>query len=276
MPVSLAAQAADDFLSGTSGQVTGIRGTSRAAALDLVHDGLRLARGEPWQIPRAARRSPRRRVLVLGIARTDVPNLLEPARQELVRSRHAVTFASSPAGERGKFQNLNALLATYPPHGHDWLVVIDDDVVLPPGFLDAFIFLAESFGLHLAQPAHRRRSHAAWAVTRRRAGTVARETAFVEIGPVFAFHASTFPVLLPFPELRVGWGLDAHWSALARGRGWRLGVIDATAIRHSSRQIASAYDRHDAIEEAREFLRGRAYTKAPQAQQTLLSHRWWR
>ncbi|MGI8428687.1 MAG: hypothetical protein ACR2OB_05150 [Solirubrobacteraceae bacterium] len=276
MPTAPADQPDDDFLSGTSGQVTGIRATTLASWLDLLHDALALARGDPCRLPRAARPPPPRQVLALAIERTDVPNLLEPARQELLRSRHAVTFARAPAGPRGKFQNLNTLLAADPPRGHDWLVVVDDDVVLPPGFLDSFIFLAEHFGLHLAQPAHRRRSHAAWAVTRRRAGTVARETAFVEIGPVFAFHSSTFGVLLPFPELRAGWGLDAHWSALARERGWRLGVIDATAVRHSSRQIASGYDRHDAIAEAREFLRGRAYTRAPQAQQTLVSHRSWR
>ena len=33
--------------------------------------------------------------------------------------------------------------------------MVDDDVVLPRGFLDRFLFLAERFGLQLAQPAHR-------------------------------------------------------------------------------------------------------------------------
>ena len=65
----------------------------------------------------------------------------------------------------------------------------------------------------LAQPAHRLSSHAAWPVTRRRPASVARETAFVEIGPVTAFHRDTFAALLPFPDLKMGWGLDAYWSA---------------------------------------------------------------
>ncbi len=271
---NLRAGAGDDFLSGTSGQVTGVRATSRAIGVDLLHDAATLARGDRWRLSRSARRSPpRRRVLALGIERTDVPNLLAGARAELRRSRHDVRFASAPAGARGKFENLNALLATNPLQGEDWLVVVDDDVSLPAGFLDAFIFLAERFELRLAQPAHRRHSHAAWPITRRRALSVVRETAFVEIGPVFALHAATFAQLVPFPALRVGWGLDAHWSAVALRQGWKLGVVDATPIRHASRLIAASYDRHEAIEEARRFLAGRPYTKASDAQRTLHTHR---
>ena len=105
---------------------------------------------------------------------------------------------------------------------HDWLLLIDDDVLLPRGFLDRFLFLAERFSLDLAQPAHRLSSHAAWPLTRRRPFSVVRETPFVEIGPVTAFSRRTFSTLLPFPELRMGWGLDAHWAALARERALAL------------------------------------------------------
>jgi hypothetical protein len=270
------AAATDDFLSGTSGQVFGLRPTGRAIAADAFCDAVMLARLQPWRLRRAARASPRRRVLALGIERTDMPNLLAAARRELERSHHDVRFVSTAAGDRGKFENLNRLLEANPAGGHDWLVVVDDDVELPTEFLDAFIFLAERFGLAMAQPAHRRRSHAAFTVTRRRATSVARETAFVEIGPVFAFQAVTFDVLLPFPALRIGWGLDAHWSAVAQRQGWRIGVIDATPVRHGLRRIASAYDPQRAIVEAREFLAGRPYTRASDANRTLTAHRSWR
>jgi hypothetical protein len=268
--------ASDDFLSGTSGQVWGKRSTSRALVTDALLDASALARLEPWRLPLAARAAPRRRVLALGIERSDMPNLLSHARSELLRSHHDVDFAGTVAGSRGKFENLNALLAGRPAAGHDWLVVIDDDVVLPAGFLDAFIFLAERFDLTIAQPAHRRRSHAAWAVTRRQFRSVVRETAFVEIGPVFAFQARAFDTLLPFPPLRVGWGLDAHWSAVAREHGWRLGVIDATPIRHGLRRIAVSYDRDAAVAEARDFLAHRPYVRAQEARRTLVTHRSWR
>ena len=71
--------------------------------------------------------------------------------------------------------------------------------------------------------------------------------------------SATFPTLLPFPELRMGWGLDAHWAALAREHGWRCGVTDAVAIRHRAAPAADAYSREAAVAEARAFLAERPY-----------------
>jgi hypothetical protein len=264
-----------DFLSGTSGQVWGIRATSRALVKDIGCDAAALISLAPWRVRRAAREWPARRVLVLAVEREDAPNILSAARAELVASRHQVEFASIGIGGRGKFENLNLLLERHPADGFDWLLAIDDDVALPRGFLDAFVFLAERFDLAMAQPAHRWRSHAAWDVTRRRPFSVVRQTAFVEIGPLCALRADTFETLLPFPPLRFGWGLDAHWSALARSRGWRQGVIDATPIRHGLRRIASSYEPTDAIDEGREFLIDHPYTPAAEANRTLVIHRRW-
>jgi hypothetical protein len=266
---------ADDFLSGTSGEVSGIRATATAIAADAVADAYEIALRRRRRLRRAAERWPRRRVVVLAVERRGAPNLLADAHRELLRSRHQVSFHKTTTGTRGKFENLNALLREHPPEGHDWLIVIDDDVSLPSGFLDSFLFLAERFQLRLAQPAHRRRSHAAWQVTRRQVMSVARETNYVEIGPVTAFQAITFPALLPFPELRFGWGLCAHWSALAQQRDWRIGVVDATAVRHGLRRIASSYPREDAIAEARGFLSERPYNPAPVLQRTRAAHRTW-
>jgi GT2 family glycosyltransferase len=267
--------AVGDFLSGTSGEVTGIRATSRATALDALADAAACATLEPVRLRRARSAMPRRRVLALGIEQTGLANLMDAARAELARTRHDLVFRATLAGKAGKFENLNRLLGDQALGGFDWLLVVDDDVALPRDFLDNFLFLIERFGLTLAQPAHRHRSHAAWRVTRRRTGSLVRETAFVEIGPVTAFHARALDVLLPFPEQRFGWGLDAHWSAVARERGWRLGVVDATPVRHGLRRIASTYDRDEAILEAREFLRGRPYIPAVEAQRTLVTHRSW-
>ncbi|MGH2871149.1 MAG: glycosyltransferase family 2 protein, partial [Solirubrobacteraceae bacterium] len=198
---------AGEFLSGEGGIVTGIRATSRAVAVDAVADTVRLLCAEPLRLRARARAwPPQRRVLALAAQRVGQPNLLASASAELARSRHAVSFESCDVGDRGKFENLNLLLARAQPADHDWLLVLDDDVSLPRGFLDSFLFLAERFGLSLAQPAHRARSHAAWRVMRRRTPSLVRETAWVEIGPVVALHASTFDVLLPFPPLRAGWG----------------------------------------------------------------------
>jgi hypothetical protein len=267
--------APQDFLSGTSGLVLGIRATSKALVADAIADALAIARAQSWRLRRAARAWPRRRVLAIGIERAGEPNLLAGARRELLRSKHDVRFDSTTVGELGKFENLNALLAHNPPQAYDWLLVVDDDVSLPRGFLDSFVFLAERFGLRLAQPAHRARSHAAWQITRRRPGSLLRETAYIEIGPVTAFHSATFDLLLPFPELRAGWGLDAHWAAIAQQHGWPMGIVDATPIRHGLRQIAAFYDREEAIAEGTGFLSDRPYLKVSESQRTLVTHRTW-
>ncbi len=266
----------DDFLSGTSGQVYGIRATTRAAIADAVADAWAMGSLQPWRLRRAAATHPRRSVLALAVEREDQPNLLAAAHAELLRSRHDVRFDRIGVGNRGKFENLNTLLKRHPPQEHDWLLVLDDDVALPRGFLDAFLLIVERFGLRIAQPAHRALSHAAWQVTRRQPGGLVRETSFVEIGPVSAFHSVTFDALLPFPPLRAGWGLDAHWAAIARDQDWPIGIVDATPIRHRTRRIAAAYDREEAVAEGRRFLAGRPYVTASQAQRTIAAHRRWR
>ena len=220
------------YLSGVSGRS---RGAGRCAARCSTSRPTRRAcrGGRPWRAPPAARRRGG------GCSRSCVARpaqlaLARAAAAELARSRHDVEVRLiAPAPGAGKWQNLNAALAAHPAAGRDWLLVLDDDVVLPRGFLDAFLALSEAFGFELAQPAHAHRSHAAWAVTRRRRGVVARRTRFVEIGPVTALHAPAFAELLPFPDLRMGWGLDAHWGAVAAARGWPVGIVDAVPVRHT-------------------------------------------
>ena len=176
---------------------------------------------------------------------------------------------------RGKFENLNALLAHAPPDAAAWVIAVDDDVELPRGFLDRFLFVCERLGLQLAQPALTHRSHAAWRVFRRRRWAIARTTHMVEIGPLTAFSAPVAAELLPFPPLRMGWGLDAHWGALAAEHGWRLGVVDATPIRHATRPTASGYDREHALAELREFLRDKPWIDRNSANSVIETYRIW-
>ena len=178
------------------------------------------------------------------------------------------TVATGMGG--GKFENLNEL---WPDEPADWTVVVDDDVVLPDRFLDRFVGLCERFGLAMAQPAQSHTSHAAWTVTRRRPRALLRETRFVEIGPVTAFRRDAAAELVPFPPLRYGWGLDAHWAAVAEERGWRLGIADALAVRHDEGVVAATYSGDAAIEEARRFLADRDYVTAERLQETLAVHR---
>jgi GT2 family glycosyltransferase len=269
----------DDFLSGASGTVGGVDAIRRGVRDEAIN-AWELASGRRLRLNIAARRDPpRRKVLVLGVERPEHRALAQAIRGELERSRHSVELNIGPPGALGKFENLNRLLASgvggSAIEGHDWLLLVDDDVVLPRGFLDRFLFLAERISLDLAQPAHRLNSHAAWPLTRRRPFSVVRETPFVEIGPVTALHRRTFPILLPFPELRMGWGLDAHWAALAREHDWRCGIIDAVSIRHRAAPAAAAYSRDAAVAEARAFLAERPYLSAAETQRTLTTHSHW-
>ena len=185
-------------------------------------------------------------------------------------------LAQDTAAQRlqgGKFANLNAVWDAAERPDADWLLVVDDDVGLPPRFLDRFLALCERFDLALAQPAQTLMSHAAWPVTRRRPGSLVRETRFVEIGPVTAFRRHVVRELLPFPPMRFGWGLDLHWAAVAAERGWRLGIADAVPVRHEAAPVASAYAHADAVAEARSFLAGRPYVPSAVARRALATHR---
>jgi len=260
-----------DFLSGESGTIGGKRDALRQLAdwaLDLLALPQRIA------LRRAARHEPpQRRILVISVARPERRKTYDAAVRELRRSRHALTIVARDAGTLGRFENLNLLLAEQEIEPFDWLVLLDDDVVLPRGFLDGLINQAERHRLRLAQPAHRIRSHAAWRVTRRRPLSAVRETAFVEIGPVTALARETFAALVPFPPLRMGWGLDAHWSALAREHGWRIGVVDVLPIAHRAAPAAAGYSREEAVAEASSFLAEHPYLPARELQRTLAVHR---
>jgi hypothetical protein len=274
----------DDFLSGESGHVAGLRAVTRHRVRDALLD-LRLALGPAGRAARAAT-APPRRVIAAGIYGDDAGRMTRTveelratshdlelvlgARGEPAPALRDVTVADGLAG--GKFENLNAVLDGRDPAGRDWLLVVDDDVLLPRGFLDRFVAICEALDFALAQPAQTWGSHAGWQITRRRGGLVARETRYVEIGPVTAFRADAAAALFPFPPLRYGWGLDVHWAALAQERGWRLGVVDSLPVRHDRAPVAATYSREGAVAEAREFLRERPYLPAGAAQQTVAAH----
>ncbi len=277
----------DSFLSGESGTVAGKKLAVTRTVADWAFSLAGLAAATGPRLDRLAAAQARQRVLVLSIYRPG--SLLPRAAPRLRSTRHEVTFALGATGEPdpalaadtalsglagGKFENLNRLLAAAPPVADfDWLIVSDDDVELAPRFLDRFIALAERLALDIAQPAQTMRSHAAWRVTRRRPFSLARRTDYVEIGPVTVFSRRAAIELTPFPELRFGWGLDTHWGALARERGWRLGVVDSLPVRHEAQRVATTYTHAEAIDEGRRFLAGKPYVRTEEAQRTLATYR---
>jgi hypothetical protein len=281
-----AAPEPESFLSGETGHVAGVRRTVLRTLGDAALDLRARVSGAEQQLSELSEEAPDREVVVLSVYRPST-RCLPDALEELRRSRHRLKMLLGSTGKAlpelaantaasgldgGKFQNLNTLWTVGVSGPFDWLLVVDDDVKLPHHFLDRFIALCEHFDLALAQPAQTLMSHAAWRVTRRRGGSYVRETRFVEIGPVTAFRADVAVQLVPFPDLRYGWGLDLHWGAVAAERGWRLGIVDALAVGHEQSPVADTYSREDAIDEARRFLTGRPFVNSAEAQETLLTH----
>jgi hypothetical protein len=280
------------FLSGDAGDVTDPWRRSKRRLGELAYEALDALAGTRRRAARLARTAtPQRDVLVVGVYRPG--SLLAEALPALLSQRHRVRIAlgsTGPADEPlrehtvaeglsgGKFENLNRVLEAAGAGAAgaapaDWTIAIDDDVRVPRAFVDRFVGVCEAFELDLAQPAQTLRSHSAWKVTRRRPATLVRETRFVEIGPVTAFGRSAAAELLPFPELRYGWGLDLHWAAVAAERGWRLGVVDALPVRHEFGVVAAAYAREDAVDEAARFLAERPYLPSERAGEVVAVHR---
>ena len=275
------------FSSGESGGVAGVRRVTRAVAGDLTLNALLRMRRVGPRLDALASGRPPREVLVMCVYR---PGALLAVRAagELRASAHHVRLAFGATGHAvepgleaatralsmssGKFQNLNRLWAEEKGGAPDWVLMVDDDVVLPARFLDRFLAVCERFSLDLAQPAQTLRSHAAWRITRRRARPILRETRFVEIGPVTAFSARAARELIPFPDTRFGWGLELAWAAVAEEHGWRRGIVDALPVRHESQPVASTYGHAEALAEAQRFLAERPYLPRAEALEVLAEH----
>lgn len=218
----------------------------------------------------AARQPPRQKILVVGVEVESRPEWMARVTAMLSTSRHEIIIKTKPVDGKARLSNLNILLAAHDLLDFDWVIVTDDDVEVPSNFIDNFIFLMNYFDFFIGQPAHKMVSHASYFVNRRHWGAIARQTGYVEVGPLVALRRETFPALLPFPEIGMGWGLDVHWSYLAKKNNWRLGVIDALPIRHLN-PVGSSYDSMQARLEAAEFLESNGGLSRKETLRTLRS-----
>jgi hypothetical protein len=211
-------------------------------------------------------------ILVAGIYLAGRPNTAAHLVYEIAGSRaHTVTqrwIALSPDGEGAsdlpctvsvctqrtpKFLLVNQL--TQDADRFDWILLVDDDVELPPGFLDNFIRLAERYDFALCQPARTPDSYIDHKIVMQMPGVLARHTRFVEIGPVTAIRRDAAPLILPVAEESgMGWGLDFVWPVIMEKAGMRLGIVDATPIAHRMRRQVTGYNYDDAARGMSEVL----------------------
>ena len=214
------------------------------------------------------------RSLVLGVYLVDKPNLAEDISGELARStrwkvkQRWVALGRSPvpaamasvtcwstSQPTPKFEILNHLLGEVAGESFDYVLVADDDIVLPAGFLDAYLGLVERHDLALAQPARTHDSYIDHHFVERLDGLDARRTRFVEIGPLFSMRRDALARLTPFDlGSPMGWGYDFAWPVVMEEAGLHMGIVDATPIAHSLRKPVAHYDYETANRAMQAFL----------------------
>ena len=197
---------------------------------------------------------PKQRILVAGVQTVRRPGSIDRIFATMSKTeKHELVLAAKDVGGVGKLDNINLLLAPHDLSTFDWVWMIDDDVELPDDFTDVFIAMCTLQDYQIAGPAHRTWSYSSHDVTQRRTGLLAHRTNFVEVGPITAFHKKTFDLVFPLPSLRYGWGPDIYWSRTMDANGWRMGIVDAAALRHTG-PVAATYDWQAARDECEAYL----------------------
>ncbi len=225
------------------------------------------------------------RVLVLGVYLPSVPNHAARISADLLAANQwqidlrwaAVGEGEIPDGLREltvlrmtdrmpKFSILNLLLAEIDLSPYRFLVVVDDDIELESGFLDRFLADQAAYDLTLAQPARTHDSYIDHYFVAQLLGIEARQTRFVEIGPVFSLRQDGFAQLLPFDEeAPMGWGLDFVWPVQLDSVSCRIGIIDAAPVRHALRKPVTTYDYTETSAAMEEFLSKRVHLSHAEA-----------
>ena len=211
--------------------------------------------------PRTPAGPPKRSALVIGIYLAnrqnnvvDIVETLAATRSFRVEQRWLALCGGPPSpsvagvtvGQRAELAPKGALINEQIDAADltrfDYVVLCDDDVVLPSGFLDAFLGLQDRLQFRIAQPARTLNSFIDLPIVEQHPGLLARQTLFVEQGPVVSIHRSAFEVVFPF-DLRspMGWGLENVWSLRASERGLKMGIIDNVPVDHSIRRPLAHY-----------------------------------
>jgi hypothetical protein len=152
-----------------------------------------------------------------------------------------------------RFKLINQMLADY--SRFDWIVVTDDDVELAPGFLDDLISIADMADFALFQPARTRDSFIDHLITAQCDGVTARQTNFVEIGPIVCLRVDAARLLVPFDETtEMAWGLDYIWPIVIAEAGLKMGIVDGVAAAHRIRMPNITYSGEHARVESKLLL----------------------
>jgi hypothetical protein len=172
-----------------------------------------------------------------------------------------------------RFTHLNWLYGAKSIEEGSWVVLTDDDFLFTKGGLTQTISLMKRAGFSFAQPGQ---SILGWWTSLfnvARPFSMARDTNYVEQGPLVIADPAFASQILPFPEDGdMGWGIEAQWYRIKEGR-FRIGVIDACRLSHWG-QNATSYEAEPEIERMNERLSNSGIVSLWQLQS--VNERWWK
>jgi hypothetical protein len=162
-----------------------------------------------------------------------------------------------------KWRLVNELISSDDLNRFDYFIICDDDILLGHCFVDLFIAEQQSLNFALAQPARTWRSFTDHAIVRRRLFARARQTNFVEAGPVVSFRQDFFKTVYPFSmESPMGWGYDLTWPIVARELSLAIGIVDAIPVDHSLRPRSALYNMQKQIDVMASYLSKRPHVSS--------------
>jgi len=218
--------------------------------------------------------NPNPKLLVIGVYLADKPNLALSVTQSIQSSsawsvdcRWASIGCTEPSSDMrdvtslaislptAKTAILNRLLSDISLSDYEYVMIVDDDIALPSGFVDHYLRIVAERGFALSQPARTHNSYIDHYFVAQLMGVESRQTNFVEIGPLFVVHQSAYSLILPLDERPpMGWGLDFVWPVLIERQGLSMGIVDACPVEHCFRKPVAYYDYAEADAGMKKFF----------------------
>lgn len=232
------------------------------------------------------------RVLVLGIYLANRKNLvrhivqcIDESKGYRVTQRWAALNGDAPAAHvRGvtklyvkqrtpKFVLLNRLMQGISKDDYDFILICDDDILLPESFVEHLLDRQQHYDLALAQPARTHDSYIDHPIVEQVDGLDARQTRFVEIGPVVSLRRDAALHILPFDESSgMGWGVDFVWPVIMEQANLKMGIIDSVPVAHKLRPPVENYTHSEAESQMIAYLSDKPHLSREAAMVVIASH----
>jgi hypothetical protein len=175
-------------------------------------------------------------------------------------------------GPGTRFAHLNWLYESKRVPEDHWVAIADDDAFFIRGDLSKTISLMQRARFSLAQPGQSLLGWWTCLFNIARPFVIARDTNFVEQGPILIASSAFARLMFPLPDDGMGWGIEAEWFRIKEGR-FRIGIIDACRMIHCSRP-AMSYSIEPEMKRLRERLKSSAIDSIWQLRTE--NGRWWR